>query len=63
VSFWVVPWRAILLLIVIVVLLWLFARWRGKRRTEKAVKRALAAHETVQKTKAKAEAEPKEKQS
>jgi archaellum component FlaF (FlaF/FlaG flagellin family) len=43
VTFWVIPWRAILLFIVTVVGLWLFARWRGKRRTEKAVKRALAA--------------------
>ncbi len=43
VSFWVIPWRAIALFIVVIVLLWLFARWRGKRRTEKAVKRALAA--------------------
>lgn len=43
ITFWVIPWRAILLLLVVIVLLWLFARWRGKRRTEKAVKRALAA--------------------
>jgi hypothetical protein len=43
VSFWVVPWRAILSFIIVVAGLWLFARWRGKHRTEKAVKRALAA--------------------
>jgi hypothetical protein len=43
VSFWVIPWRAILGFIIIVVLLWLLARWNGKRRTAKAVKRALAA--------------------
>ena len=43
VTFWVIPWRAILLFIAVVVGLWLLARWRGKRRTEKAVRRALAA--------------------
>jgi hypothetical protein len=43
VTFWVVPWRAIIAFIAIVTGLWFFARWRGKRRTEKAVKRALAA--------------------
>jgi len=51
VSFWVVPWRAIMLFIAIVVGLYFFARWRGKKRTEKAVKRALAAHETASKAK------------
>ncbi len=49
VTFWVVPWRAILGTIILLVLLYLFFRWRGKRRTEKAVKRALAAHEAAQK--------------
>ncbi|MEJ0073275.1 MAG: hypothetical protein WDN27_04325 [Candidatus Saccharibacteria bacterium] len=43
VTFWVIPWRAILVLIAVIAALWLLARWRGKRRTEKAVKRALAA--------------------
>jgi hypothetical protein len=43
VTFWVIPWKAILLIIVVLVGLWFFARWRNKRRTEKAVKRALAA--------------------
>ena len=43
VTFWVVPWRAILLFIAIVTGLWFLSRWRNKRRTEKAVRRALAA--------------------
>ncbi len=43
VTFWVIPWRAILLCIALVVGLWFLGRWRNKRRTEKAVKRALAA--------------------
>jgi hypothetical protein len=43
VSFWVVPWRAILCFLIVVVGLWLLARWRNKRRTEKAVQRALKA--------------------
>jgi hypothetical protein len=43
VTFWVVPWRAILLFIGLLVGLWFLGRWRGKRRTAKAVKRALAA--------------------
>jgi hypothetical protein len=55
VSFWVVPWRAILLFIALVVGLWFFTRWRSNRRTEKAVKRALAAHEAATKAKEKAE--------
>ena len=49
VSFWVIPWRAILLAIALVVGLWFFGRWRNKRRTEKAVKRALAAQEGTKK--------------
>ena len=49
VTFWVIPWRAILGLIALIVALWLLSRWRNKRRTEKAVKRALAAHEAGQK--------------
>jgi hypothetical protein len=53
VTFWVVPWRAILGTLVIIVLLYFFFRWRSKRRTEKAVKRALAAHEAAQKAPAK----------
>jgi hypothetical protein len=56
VSFWVIPWRAILLVIIVIVGLWLLARWNGKRRTAKAVKRALAAQAAAQEqTKAKAE--------
>ena len=43
VTFWVIPWRAILLVIALVTGLWFLGRWRNKRRTEKAVKRALAA--------------------
>ncbi len=43
VSFWVIPWRTILVLLVVIVALWLFFRWRAKKRTDKAVKRALAA--------------------
>ena len=43
VTFWVVPWRAILVFIAVAVGLWFLGRWRNKRRTEKAVKRALAA--------------------
>ena len=52
-TFWVVPWRAILALIALIAALWFLARWRGKRRTEKAVKRALAAHEASAKQKEK----------
>lgn len=43
VSFWVIPWRSILVLIAVVAALWFVARWRAKRRTDKAVQRALAA--------------------
>ncbi len=43
VSFWVIPWKAILLLIVAVVGLILLSRWRSKRRTDKAVRKALQA--------------------
>jgi hypothetical protein len=50
VSFWVVPWRAILVFIAVVTGLWFLGRWRGKRRTEKAVKRALAAQAAANKT-------------
>lgn len=53
VSFWVIPWRAILATIAIIVLLYFFFRWRAKRRTEKAIKRALAAHDAAQKAPAK----------
>ncbi len=56
VTFWIIPWRAIIgALLVIALLVW-FVRWRGKRRTEKAVKRALAAQAAAQK---KTEAEKK----
>jgi hypothetical protein len=48
VSFWVIPWRAILLLIVVIVGLWLLIHWNNKRRTAKAVKRALAAQAAAQ---------------
>ena len=54
VTFWVVPWRAILALIALIATLVWFVRWRGKKRTEKAVKKALAAQAVAQK---KAEAE------
>jgi len=49
VSFWVIPWLAIIICILGIVGLWLLLHWRGKRRTEKAVKRALAAAETARK--------------
>lgn len=49
VTFWVIPWRAILAFIAIVVGLWFLGRWRNKRRTEKAVKRALAAQAAANK--------------
>jgi len=51
VTFWVIPWRAILFAIALIVLLYLFFRWRGKRRTEKAVKRALAARDAADRAK------------
>jgi hypothetical protein len=41
VSFWVIPWKAIILLIVVLAALWFFGRWRNKRRTQKAVEQAL----------------------
>jgi len=43
VTFWVIPWKSISLLLVVLVALWYVGRWRNKRRTAKAVKRALAA--------------------
>jgi hypothetical protein len=43
VSFWVIPWRTILLAIAILVALFFFFRWRSRKRTEKAVKKALDA--------------------
>jgi len=49
VSFWVIPWKAILLLIGVVTGLILFSRWRSKRRTEKAVRKALQAQKASQK--------------
>jgi hypothetical protein len=49
VTFWVIPWRAILLSIAGLVGLWFLGRWRNKRRTEKAVRRALAAQEAARK--------------
>jgi len=49
VTFWVIPWRAILLFIAAATGLWLLGRWRNKRRTEKAVRRALAAHTAASK--------------
>ncbi|HSX15675.1 MAG TPA: hypothetical protein VLF40_02705 [Candidatus Saccharimonadales bacterium] len=49
VTFWVIPWRAILLFIAVAVGLWFLGRWRNKRRTEKAVKRALAAQAAANK--------------
>jgi hypothetical protein len=56
VTFWVVPWRAILAFIALITGLWFLARWNGKRRTAKAVKRALAAQAAAHtQTQAKAE--------
>ncbi len=49
VTFWVIPWRAILLFIAAVTGLWFLGRWRNKRRTEKAVRRALAAQAAANK--------------
>jgi hypothetical protein len=57
VTFWVIPWKAILLALLLIVALYLFFRWRGKRRTEKAVKRALAARDAADKAKAPQSAE------
>jgi hypothetical protein len=48
-TFWVIPWRAMLLFIAALAVLWVFFRWQGKRRTEKAVKRALAARDAADK--------------
>jgi hypothetical protein len=48
VTFWVVPWRAILVVLGILVGLILLSRWRNKRRTEKAVRRALEAQKANQ---------------
>lgn len=50
VSFWVVPWRAILCAIALIVIMVTFFRWRGKKRTDKAVKRALVAQAARDKT-------------
>jgi hypothetical protein len=50
VSFWVIPWLAILVLIIVIVALWYIAHWLGKRRTDKAVRRALAQLEANKKT-------------
>lgn len=44
VTFWVVPWRSIIVILVLLVAVWLIARWRMKKRTEKAVKKALERH-------------------
>jgi len=55
VTFWVIPWRAILGFIAMVTALWFLGRWRNKRRTEKAVKRALAAQAAASAAKHKAE--------
>lgn len=48
-SFWVIPWRAILVLIIVIAGLVCLTHWLGKRRTDKAVKRALAAAEAARK--------------
>ncbi len=50
VSFWVVPWRAIGLLLLVICGLTYFARWRGKRRVDKAVRKALASQAAAKKT-------------
>jgi hypothetical protein len=49
VSFWVIPWLPIIVLVIILIALWYAAHWLGKRRTDKAVKRALAAADTARK--------------
>lgn len=54
VSFWVIPWRTIILAILVLTGLWFFARWRQKKRTAKAVKRALDAQKAAQKPEEKA---------
>jgi hypothetical protein len=41
VSFWLIPIRPIILLIIIIAALWYLQHWINKRRTQKAVKRAL----------------------
>ncbi len=51
VSFWVIPWRTILIAMAAITALWLLARWRSKRRTDKAVQRALAAAKKTQEDK------------
>ncbi len=47
ITFWVVPWRAILAAIVGLTMVILLTRWRSKRHTEKAVQRALAAQQAA----------------
>jgi hypothetical protein len=49
VSFWVIPWRTILLLIAFITALYFFFRWRSRKRTEKAVRRALEAAKQTKK--------------
>ncbi|MEO6513260.1 MAG: hypothetical protein ABIR37_01115 [Candidatus Saccharimonadales bacterium] len=46
VSFWVIPWKTIILIIFALAALWYFGHWRNKRRTQKAVRRALASRKT-----------------
>ncbi|TAH34095.1 hypothetical protein EYC59_03805 [Candidatus Saccharibacteria bacterium] len=57
VSFWVIPWRTILIALAAIAALWAFARWRSKRRTDKAVQRALLAAKKADEEKAKADSE------
>lgn len=52
VTFWVIPWKAMLLTIGIIVGVVLLLRFYIKRRTDKAVKQALAAQKTDQKKEA-----------
>ena len=47
VSFWVVPWKAIFGLIITAAALWYLINLRIKRKTEKAVKKALSEHNKV----------------
>jgi hypothetical protein len=48
-GFWVIPWKAILVVLAAITALIFFSRWRNKRRTAKAVKRALEAQKSTHK--------------
>ncbi len=49
VTFWVIPWRAILALITFIVIVWFIGRKIAQRRTQKAVRIALAAQSAIPK--------------